>query len=281
MFEKMQVTMKRIGNWGYLLLCLSLLGITGADAQARADRNASDTIRLFNGNDLQGWYTFLKDRGRNQDPKGIFTVRDGLLRISGEEWGGITTNEIYANYRLIVEFKWGGQTYGSRKQRARDNGIMLHSVGDDGAYSGTWMHSIECNIIEGGVGDFIVVGDGSDRFSITSPVAAERHGTTPVYQAGGDWVEVNRGRVNWYGRDPDWQDTLGFRGANDLDRPVGQWNTLICVVEGDAIDVYVNGVLVNQAIQVRPSEGRIQIQSEGAEMFIRRIDLVPLVSEKK
>lgn len=263
------------------LLWLMVICVTGANAQSRADKAPTETIHLFNGRDLKGWYTFIKDRGKDDDPNRVFTVKGGVLRISGEEWGCITTDEMYADYRLEMEFKWGEQTYGSRKQRARDNGILLHSVGEDGGYSGTWMHSIECNIIEGGVGDFIVVGDGSDRFSITSPVASERHGTTPVYQADGELLEVNKGRVNWYGRDPNWKDTLGFRGPQDVDHPIGQWNTLECVVKGDAIDIYVNGVLVNQAIRVRPSEGRIQVQSEGAEMFVRRLDLIPLVSEKR
>src|SRR5690606_28979280 len=155
--------------------------------------------------------------------------------------------------RLVMEFKWGEKTWGSRADRARDNGLLFHSEGEDGAFSGTWMHSIEVNIIEGGTGDFIVVGDGTERFAITSPVASERHGKTPVYQADGELVEINRGRINWYGRDPNWKDSLGFRGPQDVENPVGEWNTIECVVKGDSIDVYLNGKLVNQAIRVRPS----------------------------
>lgn len=246
------------------------------NAQSSKVKTPKKTIHLLNGKNLKGWYTFIKDRGKNQDPKDVFTVNDGVLRISGEEWGCITTKDAYADYRLVMEFKWGEKTWGTRADRARDNGLLLHSEGEDGGYSGTWMHSIECNIIEGGTGDFIVVGDGSDRFAITSPIAPERHGKTPVYQAGGELLEVNRGRINWYGRDPNWKDTLGFRGSQDVEHPVGQWNTLECVVKGDSIDVYLNGKLVNQAVRVRPSKGRIQVQSEGAEMFVRKLDLRPL-----
>ena len=39
-----------------------------------------------------------------------------------------------------------------------------------------------------------------------------------------------------------------------------------------------NGVLVNQAYRVKPSRGRIQIQSGGAEMFVRKVELIPLAS---
>ena len=64
-------------------------------------------------------------------------------------------------------------------------------------------------------------------------------------------------------------------------KPVGEWNKLECVVQGDIIDIYVNGKLVNQAINVRPSKGKIQVQSEGAEMFVRRLDMIPLKAPKK
>ena len=56
-----------------------------------------ETVKLFDGQSLKGWYTFLQDRGRDNDPKNVFTVQDGMIRISGEEWGCITTNKEYEN----------------------------------------------------------------------------------------------------------------------------------------------------------------------------------------
>src|SRR5665648_376453 len=123
-------------------------------------------IQLFNGKDLNGWYTFIKGKGRNNDPNKVFTVQNGLIRISGEEFGCITTNEAYENYKLLVEFKWGDITFAPRVDKARDSGVLLHSTGEDGGYSGIWMHSIECQIIEGGTGDLLVVGDGTEKFSL-------------------------------------------------------------------------------------------------------------------
>lgn len=37
-------------------------------------------IQLFNGKNLDGWYTFLKKEGRNNDPNKVFTVKNGLIR---------------------------------------------------------------------------------------------------------------------------------------------------------------------------------------------------------
>ncbi|SHN25307.1 Neutral/alkaline non-lysosomal ceramidase, N-terminal [Cyclobacterium lianum] len=236
------------------------------------------TVKLFNGQNLAGWYTFLKDRGKNNDPKNVFTVKDGLIHISGEEWGCITTEEEYEDYKLLVEFKWAGGTHEPRLEKARDSGVLLHSRGKDGSYSGTWMNSIECQIIEGGTGDFIVVGDGTDRFAITSPVAPEKVAGAYVYQPNGDPVTVHGGRVNWFGRDPDWKDEIDFRGVNDVENPVGEWNTLECHVFDGEITVYLNGILVNRALNVKPRSGKIQIQSEAAELILSRVEISPILN---
>src|SRR6056297_1832939 len=132
------------------------------------------TIQLFNGNDLSGWYTFIQDRGRDADPKNVFTVQDGMIRISGEEWGCITTEDEFEDYHIVLEFKWGEETHPPRKERTRDSGLLLHSQGEDGGSGGIWMHSIECQMIEGGTGDIIVVGDGTVDFSVTATVAPEK-----------------------------------------------------------------------------------------------------------
>lgn len=260
-----------------IFFCLALLLLVTEISHGQAPANAGQgkTIHLFNGRNLDGWYVFLKGRGRDNDPRNVFTVKDNELHVSGEEWGCMTTHHEFENYKLTAEFRWGGGTHAPRANNARDCGILLHSNGEDGGYSGTWMHSIECQIIEGGTGDFIVVGNGTEGFSVTSTVATEKQGGSYVYDPDGKPASINRGRINWYGRDPQWQDARDFRGPNDIERPVGEWNTMECVARKDEIFIYLNGVLVNHATNVRPHRGRIQIQSEAAEIIFRRIDLTP------
>ena len=249
--------------------------ITGTSAPGK-NNNAKASQKLFNGKNLDGWYTFIKDRGRNNDPNRVFTVQNGLIRISGEEFGCITTNNEFENYELLVEFKWGEKTYSPRIDKARDSGVLLHSVGEDGGSSGTWMYSIECQIIEGGTGDFIVVGDGSEKFAVTCPVAQNKQGSSYVFNPSGNNVTINTGRINWFGRDPEWKDLKGFRGVENVEKPVGKWNKIVCIVKGQEITIYLNGIMVNHATEVRPGKGRIQIQSEGAEIFFKRINISPL-----
>lgn len=248
--------------------------------QSTSVNSGSNVIRLFNGKDLSEWYSFVKGRGKNADVKRVFTIHDGMIHISGEEYGSIITNEEYSNYRLVVEFKWGTKTYAPRADRARDNGVLIHSNGEDGGYSGTWMHSIECQIIEGGTGDLLVVGDGSKNFALTSPVSPDTS-KGRFYKSGGIPLTINKGRINWYGRDPLWKDKLDYRGPNDVENKVGEWNKLECIAKGDDLTVLLNNVIVNEAWNIKPSKGKIQIQSEGAEMFVRSVELTPLSDQEK
>jgi hypothetical protein len=247
-----------------------------ASSPAVGKKSKTSKIHLFNGKDLNGWYTFLKGKGKNNDPNQVFTVQNGQIRISGEEFGCITTTEEFVNYTLEVEFKWGEKTFAPRVNNARDSGILLHSTGEDGGFSGTWMYSIECQLIEGGTGDMLVVGDGTSRFSLTAPAAREKQGESYVYLPDGTPATIQGGRINWFGRDPLWQDVKGFRGAKDMEKPVGKWNKLVCIAHDKEIKIYLNGTLVNHAIDVLPRKGRLQVQSEGAEIFIKRFDITPV-----
>lgn len=260
--------MKKIN---FLILACLLLTAGNGMAQSTGKK-----IKLFNGKNLDGWYPFVEKRGRDNDVKKVFTVENGLIHISGEEYGSIVTNEEYENYKLTVEFKWGDKTYAPRADRARDNGVLLHSTGPDGGYHGIWMYSIECQVIEGGTGDFLVVGDGSDKYALTATVAPKKEGGGNVYQPGGTPLTIQSGRIDWYDRDPGWKDVKGFRGGKDIEKPLGEWNTMECIAEGDNVSIFLNGKLVNKASQVKPSRGRIQIQSEGAEMYVRKVVLAPL-----
>jgi hypothetical protein len=254
-----------------LAMCLFALPARSAGEQDAI--TPRQKIVLFNGKDLSGWYTWTRD-SKYEDPKKVFSVVNGNLRISGEEWGGVATKNMYRDYHLIVEWKWGGPTMGDRKTKARDSGILVHAVGEDGAYSNTWLESIESQIIEGGYGDFILVG-GKNKPSLTAEVR-EGANNQLYWQEGGKKVTRDRGRFNWYGRDPEWKDELGFRGKQDLEKPTGEWNRSEVICSGDTIRNLFNGKIVNYGTNSSHTFGKIQIQSEGAEILIRRVELRPV-----
>lgn len=257
--------------------------ITAPDA---APIEPKETIALFNGKDLSGFYTWLSTSG-HEDPDHVFTVVDQIdgapaIRISGQGYGGIVTRANYANYTLIAEFRWGQLTWGKRKDRARDAGILLHCQGEDGNnlpdFKSPWIRSIEYQLIEGGTGDLLLVG-GYDR-GVKEPVLPRLTlrvtPGTKVWNPDGPETEFNRGRIDWNGRDPQWKDKLNFRGAVDVEKPVGEWNRIEIICREGDLTYFLNGVKVNEGKNGSLRQGRILFQTEGAELYFRRIELHPL-----
>lgn len=264
----------------FLLVVLSSAAIRADEPAASQPISPTDkTIELFNGRDLSGWYTWLKDT-KYEDPRKVFTVHDGMIHISGDGLGCITTKNEYKDYHLVAEWKWGTRTWDTRKEKTKDSGILVHCIGPDGAYGGIWMASIEAQIIQGGCGDFVMVAgkyaDGTPvPLTLTAEVTKDRDGET-VWHKGGERKTMSKGRVNWYGRDPDWKDVIGFRGKQEVEKPDGEWNVMEVICDGGKITNKLNGVVVNEAFDVQPSAGKIIVQTELAEIYFRKLELRPL-----
>ena len=214
-------------------------------------------------------------------PTDIWKIQaDGTLKVSGRGYGYMATKEVFRDYHLVLDFKWGERTWGKRKNAARDNGILLHAHGPQGAYGGTWMASIEAQIIEGGTGDILVLSpklpDGTElTTSLKSEFGFDRDHER-IWKNGEPKQVVTSGRINWKHRDVDWVDKRGFRGHEDVESPLGEWSRLEVIARGDSLQYFLNGVLVNEAFECKPSEGRILLQTEAAEMIVRRYELHPL-----
>jgi hypothetical protein len=262
-----------------ILMSLAIRATAAAAEPAVAPKD--EPIKLFDGKSLGDCHTWLKDTGR-EDPRQVFRVTDGLLHVTGDGLGSIITNTPYHDYHLVLEYKWGEKTWHDRVNAARDTGLLIHSSGVDGGYQGIWMPSIEVQIIEGGVGDFVFVSGKDDAgqpvpLSLTANVTRDRDDevvwTPDAPQE--TFGNANRRRINWRHRDPDWKDEKGFRGPKDVDSPHGEWTRIDVIADGGHIEVFVNGVKVNEAFDASPQEGRIQLQTELAEVFYRRWELWP------
>lgn len=236
------------------------------------------SIPLFNGKNLNGWETWLRDSGR-KDPKGVFSVENGLLRISGEGKGYIATDKSYSNYHLSLEYKWGKKTDGSGY--VRNSGALLHAIGPHGGARGVWMTSIEVQLAQGCEGDFILI-RGKDAKGKPVPAAI-----TADITRGPDkrlrWDPKNGKRTRYSGRQFWWKDhQVGFkekldtRGKADVASPLGEWTKIECICKGNRITVKVNGTTVNQCYAVKPAEGKILLQNEGNEIYFRNVSLTPI-----
>ncbi|MCQ2392412.1 MAG: DUF1080 domain-containing protein [Kiritimatiellae bacterium] len=236
---------------------------------------------LFNGKDLSGWYTFLKGRGKNSDPKGVFSVKDGVIRITGEEWGSLITDEEFADYRLTVEYRFTGKKFPSKEKAALDSGILFHSVGEDGGFAKIWMASHEYNLIQGASGDVWGVHPKNSGMSFTGEVAEERQGGKHFIWKEGGRREVFSGNLRLARGDiaPEWTDTPEAPLAWN-EKPVGQWNTAVLECRGDVASCYFNGRLVNRVFDLKPARGRIQLQSEGCGIEFRRVTIESLLGDR-
>jgi len=198
---------------------------------------------LFNGKDLNGWYRFLKTKGKNNDPENVFSVEHGLLHITGKEFGYICTENVYKDFHLSVEFKWGEKKYPPRDADTtkRDNGICFYIPFDEKDF--VWPKSIECQVQEGDVGDM--------------------------------WL-IDSATVIMNGKRTEPKDFAMVKKKIDNEKPHGDWNLVEVIVNKGKITYIVNGMVVNEAESPSLNEGKILVQSEGAEIFYRKIEIAEL-----
>jgi 3-keto-disaccharide hydrolase len=274
--------MKKI-NLLYLFLLLSVF-ISGFIIPKQ---KADDWTQLFNGKDLNGWDTYIGPLfdssgnklndipyGLNKDPNHVFSVvkQDGenVIRISGQNFGGISTKKEFENYHLQLMFKWGLLKWPPKKNKKRDSGLLYHAVGAHGADFGFWMRSQEFQIEEGNCGDYWGVAGGIQDIKTIKKSDSEY-----VYNAAGKWNTFSA--TSKTGRHCIKQ--------TDAEKPSGEWNTLDLYVHGDTSVHVINGKLMMVLYHSRQldngkelplTKGAIQIQSEGAEIFYKQIKIKPL-----
>jgi hypothetical protein len=73
---------------------------TTADYPPPATRD--NMVRLFNGHDFSGFTFCLKD---NADPRGSWSVTNGVIHCTGSPAGYLRTTQCYSNYFLTVEWR--------------------------------------------------------------------------------------------------------------------------------------------------------------------------------
>jgi hypothetical protein len=257
--------------------------------QRKVGRRAASTVRLFNGKNLDGWYTYLGAPGqgqavlgKNNDPEQVFSVDKGNIRCTGKSWGGLVTDDEYENYHLTIEFRWGDQTWPPRESSPRISGVTLHCFGPDGAIRGDFPQGIRCQIGEGVTGNLLGVFVQPEHVLMSAPVLAHEGASVPAkksvrtfyaYKPGAASITVPTAVVHRLGFYDNTKPAAKFQPGPDYEKPNGAWNTLECICAGDEITVMVNGTVVNHVEQLNHTQGRICLISESAEIFYRKVEL--------
>ncbi len=232
---------------------------------------------LFNGEDLENWEIHLgtslgpdfDDLAAEAVPWEVFSVVEdegvNVIRISGEINGSLATGEAFENYHLRLVFRWGETVYSRR-----NSGLLYHSFGEFGTALGTWMPNIEFQMLHQNLGDTYLMANTTCETAVTRDQETNDY----IYTPGGEVLEFGE---HAHGR--------MIRKNIDNENPLGQWNTIDLYCMGRTAVHVVNGITVmhnnntgtyeNGTVQPL-SSGKIQIQSEGAELFVRSIDIRPI-----
>ena len=218
--------------------------------------------------------------GPNRDPLKVFTVV--------EEDGGppsgfrarCSANCAQAsrceNYRLRLQFKWGKAKWPPRHKpdTPRDSGLLYHVHAEPGAEGRTWARSIELQIQERDVGDLYAVG--SEISVRSTPRQVDEH-VVFDYDPKGEFRVFSQvpGKQGRCVKQP------------DNEKPSGEWNTVELVCFGEDCIHIVNGKVVMRLHAPRRidgpkpvpvTSGPIILQSEGAEIFYRDIEYMPITA---
>ena len=231
---------------------------------------------LFNGKNLKGWDTYIGPKekggvpiGLNVDPMNIFTVvkMDGgkVLRISGEINASLATVKEYENYHIRMVFKWGEKVY-----TKFNSGLLYHSFGAFGAGLGVWMSAHEFQLCTSKMGDSYCMG--KSYFEI--PVTKSADGKTFTFSPAGETTSFGEGKTA----------PIATKGA-DYEKAYGEWNvvdlycfgrTSVHVVNGKVNMINYNSGRIDNGQVLPLTKGKIQLQSEGGELFVKSIELEPI-----
>ncbi|MDF1574273.1 MAG: DUF1080 domain-containing protein [Bacteroidales bacterium] len=214
--------------------------------------------------------------GLNQEGYGVFTMiqedQAPVLRVSGEVYGCVISKQSYSNYHLRLQVKWGEKKWDPRKNLLMDSGVLYHSIGDYGIdHWRSWMLSQEFQIMEGHMGDYWGIANSAIDIRAFIP----EYIMNPVADPGQDFLKFGAG-----------EELPGFclRSAS-YEKPRGEWNTLelICyedkslhLINGEVVMVLRNSRYVQDGESFPLTRGKIQLQSEAAEVYFKSIEIRPL-----
>lgn len=229
----------------------------------------------------------LDQNGKAVEPVGygkneadVFTVSqekgETVLRVSGEIYGCLFTKQEFGNYRLKLKVKWGVRKWPMREGKLRDSGILYHSVGPAGVdYWRAWMLSQEFQIMEGHMGDYWNIANSAVDIRAFLPegtMNAVANETQPFRPFG---AKPSLGgfclrRENFESKPGDWTELelVCFEGKS------------LHIVNGHVVMVLQNSRAMTDGVATPLTKGRIQLQSEGSEVFftdvrISRLDALP------
>ncbi|HEX8349256.1 MAG TPA: DUF1080 domain-containing protein [Hymenobacter sp.] len=208
----------------------------------------------------------------------VFSIvmQDGepVLRISGEIYGCVFTKQDFTNYDLKLKVKWGTKKWVPRLDEPLDSGLLYNSQGEPGVdYWRSWMLSQEFQVSEAQKGN--AMGDFWCIANSTADIKAAYNKTKDTLRYNPTAAPVKMGSGG-----------SGFcQAAANYESPNGEWNELelinvngksVHIVNGHVVLALSNSGYTKNGGRLPLTHGRIQLQSEAAEVFYKDILIKPL-----
>jgi len=220
-----------------MLFILTFIALTASSAFAEGP---FEYRPLFNGEDLTGWV----DVNTSED---TWTVQDGLLVCSGHPIGVMRSDRQYENFILHIEWR--------HMEPGGNSGVFAWSEGTvpEGKRLPTGM---EIQMLE-----LDWVNQHRDANGEPAPIAYV-HGE--LFGAGGMTATPSNPR--------------GSRSKSLENRCLehGQWNYYDVVCVNGTVQLSVNGKFVNSIRDASYKKGYLCLESEGAEIHFRNIQIMEL-----
>jgi len=250
----------------------ALLGCT-PKAKVHVEAPAGQWVSLFNGKNLDGWTVKLAGQDVNDNYRNTFRVEKGLLKVRydqyagfGDRFGSLYYNQKLSHYWLRVEYRFVGDLApGAPSWAYKNSGIQLHSQAPQTLRKDQQFPvSVEFDLV------------GSRSFG-SHPTGDVCHYGTSISIDGAPLKEQCSKLSDIVIRDDRWVTALA---EVDGARSVRQ------IVDGNLVVQYTDlaldpknpdaSALLAHGADPKLSSGYISLQSNGAPVEFRRIEMLPI-----
>jgi hypothetical protein len=219
--------MKRI--WGIAALLVAMGGALVCLGTSQAGEEGFKDV--FNGKNFDGWKFVLG--GKETKPGKTFTIKKGVIIVSGSPNGYMVTDKSFKNY--IIRYDWQYKRPSDLKDDESftgNSGLLVHI---QGLPKGTWPPCVE--------------------------VQGENKTHARIFAIG-----QIKGKHEF-----GFKGTFDAKALKKARKPVGEWNTTEAILLKDGtITAKVNGTQISTG-KGDLTEGPFGLQSEGAEIHFKNI----------